>query len=64
MQWYLGLKKLLVSCFLLSPYFPVLERAEKPTTIVLDLSQNKKQDPFERGRELDRKQKITYVENE
>lgn len=39
--------------------FPVLESAEKPTTIVLDLSQNEKPDPFARGRRLDRKQKIS-----
>lgn len=57
-----GLKKLFV--FLLSPCFPVLENAEKPTTTVLDLSQNEKPDTFERGRGLDREQKITDVEHE
>lgn len=32
--------------------------------IALDLSQNEKQDPFERGRELDGEQKISDAENE
>lgn len=32
--------------------------------IGLDLTQNEKLDPFERGRELDGKQKITDAESE
>lgn len=55
----------LKSClFFVFCYHPVSLCREKPTMIALDLTQNEKLYPFERGRELDREQEITDAENE
>ena len=50
--------------FLFSPCFLVLKSAEKPTTIVLNLSQNEKPEPFEHGRELQNREKRMQKVNE